>query len=146
LEAIRIPETAATAAEFAIITPVYMPFGVIGAMSWMTNDDRLDIDRIFDTESAEMHSVARRFITGYRQLRLGACPNAHSYLLTKREIECLHWASLGKTDYETSVILGISMSTVRFHLKNASNKLGSLNRVRAVNLATQMGFVSYADN
>lgn len=52
--------------------------------------------------------------------------------LSTREIECLNWASKGKTSYESAVIIGISENTVVFHLRNASVKLNTVNRTHSV--------------
>jgi len=52
--------------------------------------------------------------------------------LTERETECLRWLSVGKSDSEISIILGISPRTVRFHIDNAKVKLGAATRIQAV--------------
>ncbi|MBF0310733.1 MAG: autoinducer binding domain-containing protein [Magnetococcales bacterium] len=52
--------------------------------------------------------------------------------LTPRELECLRWASEGKTAWEIGSILHITERTVVAHLNNASNKLGANNRIQAV--------------
>lgn len=52
--------------------------------------------------------------------------------LTAREIECLRWVSVGKTDAEIAVILSIKPRTARFHIENAKKKLGVATRVQAV--------------
>jgi DNA-binding CsgD family transcriptional regulator len=52
--------------------------------------------------------------------------------LTDRETECLRWVSIGKTDGDVSLILGISPRTVRFHITNAKTKLGVSTRIQAV--------------
>jgi DNA-binding CsgD family transcriptional regulator len=52
--------------------------------------------------------------------------------LTGRESECLKWTAVGKTSWEISKILGVSESTVIFHLKNAIKKMGVSNRPQAV--------------
>lgn len=57
---------------------------------------------------------------------------AEKVRLSTREIECLNWASKGKTAYESAVIIGISESTVVFHLRNASVKLNTVNRTHSV--------------
>lgn len=44
-------------------------------------------------------------------------------LLTPRELECLRWATSGKSHWEISRIIGISKRTVSFHLDNAKEKL-----------------------
>lgn len=51
--------------------------------------------------------------------------------LTKREQECLHWVSKGKTSWEVSTILGISERTVNFHIQNFMRKTNSSNRQHA---------------
>ncbi|MBP6014490.1 MAG: helix-turn-helix transcriptional regulator [Alphaproteobacteria bacterium] len=53
-------------------------------------------------------------------------------VLTKREAECLYWASKGKTDAETGEILGIAQRTVRFHIGNAKQKLNAETRIQAI--------------
>lgn len=52
--------------------------------------------------------------------------------LSKREKECLKWTANGKTSWEIGRILGVSESTVVFHISKAVNKLGVSNRVQAV--------------
>jgi len=52
--------------------------------------------------------------------------------LTPREWDCLLWAGEGKTDWEISVILGISRSTVIKHITSAREKLGAVNRAHAI--------------
>jgi DNA-binding CsgD family transcriptional regulator len=53
-------------------------------------------------------------------------------LLSAREYECLRWIADGKTDAEVGAILNISARTVRFHMRNAKDKLGVATRVQAV--------------
>lgn len=62
--------------------------------------------------------------------------------LTSREIECLRWAALGKSEWEISQILGISEHTSEKHLLNAKSKLGAANRTQAVVEAIRLGYVS----
>lgn len=45
-------------------------------------------------------------------------------MLSPREFECLDWAAMGKSAWDTSQIIGISRRTVTFHLQNAKLKLG----------------------
>lgn len=61
--------------------------------------------------------------------------------LTKREKECLLWATEGKTTWETSRILNISERTVTFHLQNVQGKLGASNRQQAVARAVSRGII-----
>lgn len=61
--------------------------------------------------------------------------------LTKREKECLFWASLGKSQEETGQILGVSTRTIRFHNENSMAKLDVKNITSAVSLATAFGYI-----
>ncbi len=58
--------------------------------------------------------------------------------LTPREFDCLLWAGDGKTDWEISVILGISRPTVVKHIASAREKLGAVNKTHAVATAMRM--------
>jgi DNA-binding CsgD family transcriptional regulator len=61
--------------------------------------------------------------------------------LTEREKECLLWAAEGKTGWEIANIVSISERTVTFHLQNASQKLGVVNRRQAISRALSMGLI-----
>ncbi|KOF52644.1 MULTISPECIES: helix-turn-helix domain-containing protein [unclassified Achromobacter] len=61
--------------------------------------------------------------------------------LTERQTACLHWAAAGKTSWETARILGISESTVNFHLRNACDRLSVRGRRAAVAEAIRRGLL-----
>jgi len=63
-------------------------------------------------------------------------------LLSPREKDCLRWRSQGKTDSEIAQLLGISQSTVKFHLDNSRTKLGAANTIHAVSKALVHGLIS----
>jgi DNA-binding CsgD family transcriptional regulator len=71
------------------------------------------------------------------QLLAGCRPRS----LTRRERECLLWASRGKAQEEIAMILGLRPRTVRFHQENAMCKLGARNIAAAVAMATALGLV-----
>ncbi len=52
--------------------------------------------------------------------------------LSNRELEIMHWVSIGKTNVEIAQILDISPRTVRNHLQNIFRKLDVMNRAQAV--------------
>lgn len=62
-------------------------------------------------------------------------------IVTQRERETIAWAADGKTNWEISKIMGISESTVRFHIKNVSLKMGASNKVSAVSKAILYGVI-----
>lgn len=54
-------------------------------------------------------------------------------LLTRREMEILHWVREGKRNAEIAIILSLSHHTIRKHLENIFGKLGVETRAGAVN-------------
>lgn len=61
--------------------------------------------------------------------------------LTQRELECLHWIALGKTDAQMSDIIQIGRSTVNTHVKSLIGKLKVPNRAAAVAKALSTGLL-----
>lgn len=61
--------------------------------------------------------------------------------LTERQIECLRWASHGKTMPEIAIIIGISVHTVGHHLADAQLRLGAVNRSHAIATAFRRGLI-----
>ncbi|MDP3371459.1 MAG: LuxR C-terminal-related transcriptional regulator, partial [Candidatus Paracaedibacteraceae bacterium] len=62
-------------------------------------------------------------------------------LITAREVEVLTWVREGKTNDEIAVILGLSMLTVKNHLRHAMKKLVVRTRGQAVAKAIALGFL-----
>ena len=62
--------------------------------------------------------------------------------LTGREIECLHWTSLGKDAVEIAAILQLSPHTIRDFLKSARFKLDCATSAQAVSKATKLGLLA----
>lgn len=123
----------------AIVCPVYLPGGVIGAVVWATPEAETDVSGVFAAHAAELHILALRFVATYGDAVAGSGePPAR---LTRREIQCLKWAAAGKTDAEISAIVAISLPTVRFHVTNAARKLGVTGRSQAVQRAATMGYI-----
>ncbi len=52
--------------------------------------------------------------------------------LTSREKECLHYSSIGKTNFEIGAILSISEHTVRSYIKTVRHKLDCVSVAQAV--------------
>ena len=67
-----------------------------------------------------------------RLMTFATPPEANEVKLTERERDAVAWVGEGKSDWEISMILGVSESTVRFHVDNARKKLGAVNRAQAV--------------
>lgn len=125
-----------------ITVPVHLPFGQFAVVSAIVDSSCDNWDGVRERAWEPLRMLAHDFTQfvldrGYeRQIeREGAVQ------LTPREVECLQWASAGKTSSETAIIIDRSVETVRLHLKNAIRKLDACNRVQAVATAAQMGFL-----
>jgi len=62
--------------------------------------------------------------------------------LTGRELEVLKWLADGKTSRDAADILGVSIDTVNFHVKNATLKLGAANKTAAAVRAALLGLLN----
>lgn len=81
-------------------------------------------------------------IMANRVLEIHQWPNLSLGIkLTRREYDCLYWASTGKSDLEIANILGISRWTVIAHIQSAKYKLGAFNRTGAVVKAVALGLI-----
>ncbi len=68
--------------------------------------------------------------------------NLNDKVLSAREKEVLNWLKQGKSSWDMSVILGISESTVNYHVYNIMRKLDASNRPQAVAIATRLGLIN----
>lgn len=126
----------------AIVVPVHLPFGQIGAASYVPPDrDRLEIGPEFAAHGDTLGLLTRTFIAGYVRVMCARERVPVGTSLSKREVECLRWAAVGKTDFEISLIMSRSRATVRFHIHNASLKLDAVNRSQTLFKATQLGYI-----
>lgn len=124
----------------AIVAPAYLPGGSIGAVTWASPDADVDTGSVFAARAAELHALALRFVATYAEAT-GALAGTSPAHLTRREIQVLKWAAAGKTDAEIGRIVSISTPTVRFHITNASRKLGVAGRAQAVHRAATLGYL-----
>lgn len=86
---------------------------------------------------ASIHVLAR-----CRELvRVGAGSVLVKCPLSAREIECMRWVIEGKSDTDIGEILGISPTTVHYHIENAKKKLGVRTRLQATQLAVSRGYI-----
>ena len=126
----------------AIVVPVHLPFGQISANSFVSIDpDRTDLSAEFEEHGELLALATRRFIAGYVQAMRAQRRIPTDCVLSKREVECLSWAAIGKTDMEISMILERSHATIRYHIHRAGEKLNSVNRAQAIFKAGQLGYL-----
>jgi DNA-binding CsgD family transcriptional regulator len=95
-----------------------------------------------DTSERQALQMASMF-AHQRCRELGGRSGASSAptLLTGRELECLRWVLNGKSDTDISKILGISHTTVHFHIERAKKKLGVRTRTQAAATVMTLGYL-----
>lgn len=129
--------------DAAIVVPVHLPFGQIGAVSFNPIDrGRTDLSEAYMKFGEAFGVYSRTFISSYVHAMGGLQRLPPGSRLSKREVECLSWAAIGKTDLEISMIMSRSRATIRFHIHNASLKLDAVNRSQAVFKAAQLGYIA----
>lgn len=126
----------------ALVVPIHLPFGQIGATSFLSPDrDEEDLSHAFHAFSDMLAVVARVFVQSYVAVTSRPRQGIAGASLTKREVECLRWAAAGKTNDEIGLILGLQRTTVRFHIRAASRKLDAVNRDQTLFKAAQLGYL-----
>lgn len=75
-------------------------------------------------------------------VRIAAAPERLAAVrISSRERETLNWVKEGKSNWEISVILGISEGAVKFHIRNIMRKLNVVSRSHAVAVAFERGVI-----
>ena len=103
--------------------------------------------RLVGHRRAAVQILSYYFATLGRRLQTEArepdcATEARPVRLTPRQRECLQWVRAGKTDWEISVILGLSEDTVSEHIDAARKRLGARTRVQAVIEAIALKLIS----
>lgn len=125
-----------------VTVPVHMPLSRVGAVGWLAVGHEADLKRILEVYSNDLRLAAHLFMDHvYRERPDATTRLAPNAALSERELDCLTWVALGKTDGEIGELIGRSPSTARFHVENAVEKLGVNNRTRAAAVASQMGMI-----
>ena len=78
-----------------------------------------------------------------RCLALGGLIDSSSVksAISPRELECLRWVLDGKSDTDIGGILGISHTTVHFHIERVKKKLGVRTRTQAAAMVMTLGYL-----
>ncbi|MEL6529909.1 MAG: LuxR C-terminal-related transcriptional regulator [Pseudomonadota bacterium] len=130
----------------AIIVPVHLPFGQISANCLVSLDsEKEELFEEFRLYGSLFVELIRRFVAGYVQAMRTIKRIPSDCILTKREIECLHFAAQGKTDSEIALILHRSHATIRYHIHRAGTKLDCVNRAQTIFKASQLGYLGNID-
>lgn len=125
-----------------ITTPVRMPFGRVGSVTWFSYDPRFKLDRVLREHEDAFLLLGHYFMDVVNRYETVDATADIIASLSRREIECLTWVALGKTDSEIAAIIGRSPSTARFHVDKAVDKLNAISRTQAVAKAAQLGLLA----
>jgi len=126
--------------------PVHLPLGRVASFSWVARTEVRPFEDVLADYSTQLRMAAILFMDivaaqGADTPAIIVSPGTGDTGLSEREVECLSWVALGKTDSEIATIIDRSVPTVRFHLENAMKKLNVHNRTQAAALAAQAGIL-----
>lgn len=125
-----------------IIVPVHLPFGQVSANSFpVMGETGGNFPEQFARYGNLFGALTRRLISGYVSVSRTSSYITSDCSLSRREAECIRWASIGKTDEEIGEIISVCRSTVRYHISRAAEKLHAVNRTQTVFKATQLGYL-----
>jgi LuxR family quorum sensing-dependent transcriptional regulator len=110
----------------ALCATSYGPDGLIASLHLGFGDVELDAEQSLAVQ------VAGLVLTERLMTFADGEPSSPPVQLTCREHDTLALVADGKTDWEISVILGITQATARFHVDNGRRKLGAVTRAQAV--------------
>ncbi len=123
------------AAEFGIrvgfTIPIHDGHGPVAALTFAASRPSHAFEAFTISQARVLQLMALYFHAHVRR-KLKSGPRIAGVLLSPRELECLEWASQGKSAWEIGCILGISRNTVAYYLDNAKHKLGVRTVVQAV--------------
>lgn len=104
------------------------------------DDDRGAVERRMSYVEGELQMLLIDF-NKQMYLPQRGFENNNKTMFTLRENEVLYWSSMGKTYVEIAFITGISVSTVKFHIKNVITKLGVSNCRQAIRLGVELDLI-----
>ena len=110
--------------------PIHDGQGPIAALTFACDQQNAPFERCVESHGRVLQLMALYFHAHVRR-KLTRDYRLDGALLSPRELECLEWASRGKSAWETGRILGISRNTVAYYLENAKEKLGVRTIVQA---------------
>ncbi len=128
-----------------VSVPIHLPRCHVGSVTWTTRDEAIDLGEVLEQHGDLLRLAALRFMDLVYAGRQDEAAEPSATPLSEREIECLTWVALGRTDAEISQLIHRSPTTARFHVENAMSKLSARNRAQAVAIACQLGLI-HADH
>lgn len=138
------PNVIREAQESGLITgfsfPIHTASNGFGMLSFAHSDKDIYTDSLFLHASTNVPLMLPSLVDNYQ--KINTTHKKSDSILTKREKECLAWASEGKSTWDISKILGCSERTVTFHLTNTQMKLNTTNRCQSISKAILTGAIN----
>ncbi|WP_063663218.1 helix-turn-helix transcriptional regulator [Aliivibrio fischeri] len=138
------PNVIKEAQESGLITgfsfPIHTANNGFGMLSFAHSNKDIYTDSLFLHASTNVPLMLPSLVDNYQ--KINTTHKKSDSILTKREKECLAWASEGKSTWDISKILGCSERTVTFHLTNTQMKLNTTNRCQSISKAILTGAIN----
>jgi DNA-binding CsgD family transcriptional regulator len=116
--------------------PIHYPGGDVGLCVSVASHPVEDRQERFALHMASLYAHQRcRALGGLTETSSVKAP------FTPREIECLKWVIDGKSDTDIGKILGISHTTVHFHIERVKKKLGVRTRTQTAAMVVKLGYL-----
>lgn len=92
-------------------------------------------------ERQALHFASMRVLQRCREIGSQQQEQSVKAALSQREIDCMRWVLEGKSDRDIGPILGISHTTVHFHIERVKQKLGVRTRIQAAKMVVSLGYI-----
>lgn len=121
-----------------VTIPVEGSYGSAMMLTFASPERNVDVSGVLDPKKA-----VQMVMTVHYRLRIIAAKTAVNpkQMLSPREMQCLVWASRGKTALESARLTGINARTVQHYLDKARAKLGAESVPQLVAIAKDRGLV-----
>jgi len=118
-----------------LATPCHGPSGYVGVIS-------LAFERLRDVAPDDQCAIQMASLVLHNRMRdCSSQVGVDAPRLTPRERDCLGFVADGKSDWDISVMLGVSHTTIISHVQNAKRKLGAATRAQAIAQCYNMGLL-----
>lgn len=140
------PEQLETAVLYAMGIPEKQIAYCISATDITVSKTLEKVKEIYKTDSVSHLRVIFQ-VRMFHFSIVGHCKNQDKQSIEKpkpfsrRENQVIYWVSMGKTYPEISMILGIKIVTVKFHIGNILKKLGVYNVKQAIRICVERNLI-----
>jgi DNA-binding CsgD family transcriptional regulator len=124
-----------------LTVPIHLPEGGLAFIVAIADPGRADWAELVELSRYRLLVQAHQFQRIALEKLVPASGTDTTPRMTCREAECLSLAGQGRSYSETARTLGVSIDTVRMHLRSACGKLGAVNRAHAVAKAITLGLI-----